>query len=282
MFNLSLVIENISKSFMLDLKTNIVLKNVNLLINKGEFICIIGPSGCGKSTLLNIIAGLESASCGRIILNGSVVRDAGIDRAVMFQEPALFPWLTVIDNVEFGMKMAGIKKEERKRRAMKYLKMVHLTKFKDSYIHQLSGGMRQRVALARALAIDSEVLLMDEPFSALDSQTRNILQLELQRIWMETKKTIVFVTHNIEEAVVLADRVVVMSTNPGRVKKEFKIELSRPRKPESPDVNYYARKIMDELREEVEKVAKAEYDGGWSVEKDLFLSNVDSNMGIGL
>ncbi|AST58854.1 nitrate/sulfonate/bicarbonate ABC transporter ATP-binding protein [Thermoanaerobacterium thermosaccharolyticum] len=279
---MSLVIENISKSFMLDLKTNIVLKNVNLLINKGEFICIIGPSGCGKSTLLNIIAGLESASCGRIILNGSVVRDAGIDRAVMFQEPALFPWLTVIDNVEFGMKMAGIKKEERKRRAMKYLKMVHLTKFKDSYIHQLSGGMRQRVALARALAIDSEVLLMDEPFSALDSQTRNILQLELQRIWMETKKTIVFVTHNIEEAVVLADRVVVMSTNPGRVKKEFKIELSRPRKPESPDVNYYARKIMDELREEVEKVAKAEYDGGWSVEKDLFLSNVDSNMGIGL
>ncbi|WP_237268890.1 ABC transporter ATP-binding protein [Thermoanaerobacterium thermosaccharolyticum] len=276
------MIENISKSFMLDLKTNIVLKNVNLLINKGEFICIIGPSGCGKSTLLNIIAGLESASCGRIILNGSVVRDAGIDRAVMFQEPALFPWLTVIDNVEFGMKMAGIKKEERKRRAMKYLKMVHLTKFKDSYIHQLSGGMRQRVALARALAIDSEVLLMDEPFSALDSQTRNILQLELQRIWMETKKTIVFVTHNIEEAVVLADRVVVMSTNPGRVKKEFKIELSRPRKPESPDVNYYARKIMDELREEVEKVAKAEYDGGWSVEKDLFLSNVDSNMGIGL
>lgn len=279
---MSLVIENISKSFMLDLKTNIVLKNVNLLINKGEFICIIGPSGCGKSTLLNIIAGLESASCGRIILNGSVVRDAGIDRAVMFQEPALFPWLTVIDNVEFGMKMAGIKKEERKRRAMEYLKMVHLTKFKDSHIHQLSGGMRQRVALARALAIDSQVLLMDEPFSALDSQTRGILQLELQRIWMETKKTIVFVTHNIEEAVVLADRVVVMSTNPGRVKKEFKIELSRPRKPESPDVNYYARKIMDELREEVEKVAKAEYDGGWSVEKDLFLSNVDSNMGIGL
>jgi len=279
---LSLVIENISKSFMLDLKTNIVLDNVNLLINKGEFICIIGPSGCGKSTLLNIIAGLESASCGRIILNGSVVKDAGIDRAVMFQEPALFPWLTVIDNVEFGMKMAGIKKEERKRRAMKYLKMVHLTKFKDSYIHQLSGGMMQRVALARALAIDSEVLLMDEPFSALDSQTRDILQLELQRIWMDTKKTIVFVTHNIEEAVVLADRVVVMSTNPGRVKKEFKIELSRPRKPESPDVNYYVREIMDELREEVEKVAKSEYDGGWSVEKDLFLSNVDSNMGIGL
>ncbi|AGB19195.1 MULTISPECIES: ABC transporter ATP-binding protein [Thermoanaerobacterium] len=279
---MSLVIENISKSFMLDLKTNIVLDNVNLLINKGEFICIIGPSGCGKSTLLNIIAGLESASCGRIILNGSVVKDAGIDRAVMFQEPALFPWLTVIDNVEFGMKMAGIKKEERKRRAMKYLKMVHLTKFKDSYIHQLSGGMMQRVALARALAIDSEVLLMDEPFSALDSQTRDILQLELQRIWMDTKKTIVFVTHNIEEAVVLADRVVVMSTNPGRVKKEFKIELSRPRKPESPDVNYYVREIMDELREEVEKVAKSEYDGGWSVEKDLFLSNVDSNMGIGL
>lgn len=282
MFNLFLIIQNISKSFGFNSKANLVLDNVNLLIDKGEFVCLVGPSGCGKSTLLNIIAGLESASCGRIILNGSAVRDAGIDRAVVFQESALFPWLTVIDNVEFGMKMAGIKKEERKRRAMEYLKMVHLTKFKDSYIHQLSGGMRQRVALARALAIDSEVLLMDEPFSALDSQTRGILQLELQRIWMETKKTIVFVTHNIEEAVVLADRVVVMSTNPGRVKKEFKIELSRPRKPESPDVNYYVRKIMDELREEVEKVAKAEYDGDWSVEKDLFLSNVDSNMGIGL
>ncbi|HHV73502.1 MAG TPA: ABC transporter ATP-binding protein [Thermoanaerobacterium sp.] len=277
-----LVIENISKSFGFDSKANLVLDNVNLLINKGEFVCLVGPSGCGKSTLLNIIAGLESASCGRIILNGSVVNDAGIDRAVVFQESALFPWLTVIDNVEFGMKMTGIKNEERKRKAMEYLKMVHLTKFKDSYIHQLSGGMRQRVALARALAIDSQVLLMDEPFSALDSQTRNILQMELQRIWMATKRTIVFVTHNIEEAVVLADRVVVMSTNPGKVKKEFKIELSRPRKPESTDVNYYVRKIMDELREEVEKVAKAEYDGDWSVEKDLFLSNVDSNMGSGI
>ncbi|AFK86669.1 ABC transporter [Thermoanaerobacterium aotearoense SCUT27] len=277
-----LIVENISKSFGFNSKANLVLDNVNLLINKGEFVCLVGPSGCGKSTLLNIIAGLESASCGRIILNGSVVKDAGIDRAVVFQESALFPWLTVIDNVEFGMKMAGIEKEERKRKAMKYLKMVHLTKFKDSYIHQLSGGMRQRVALARALAIDSEVLLMDEPFSALDSQTRDILQMELQRIWMDTKRTIVFVTHNIEEAVILADRVIVMSANPGKIKKEFKIELSRPRRPESPDVIYYVRKITDELKEEVEKVAKAEYDSDWSIEKDLFLSNADSDMGIGL
>ncbi|WP_233432472.1 MULTISPECIES: ABC transporter ATP-binding protein [Thermoanaerobacterium] len=282
MSNLFLIVENISKSFGFNSKANLVLDNVNLLINKGEFVCLVGPSGCGKSTLLNIIAGLESASCGRIILNGSVVKDAGIDRAVVFQESALFPWLTVIDNVEFGMKMAGIEKEERKRKAMKYLKMVHLTKFKDSYIHQLSGGMRQRVALARALAIDSEVLLMDEPFSALDSQTRDILQMELQRIWMDTKRTIVFVTHNIEEAVILADRVIVMSANPGKIKKEFKIELSRPRRPESPDVIYYVRKITDELKEEVEKVAKAEYDSDWSIEKDLFLSNADSDMGIGL
>ncbi|MBP2072589.1 NitT/TauT family transport system ATP-binding protein [Thermoanaerobacterium butyriciformans] len=279
---MSLIVENISKSFGFNSKANLVLDNVNLLINKGEFVCLVGPSGCGKSTLLNIIAGLESASCGRIILNGSVVKDAGIDRAVVFQESALFPWLTVMDNVEFGMKMAGIEKEERKRKAMKYLKMVHLAKFRDSYIHQLSGGMRQRVALARALAIDSQVLLMDEPFSALDSQTRDILQMELQRIWMDTKRTIVFVTHNIEEAVVLADRVIVMSANPGKIKKEFKIELSRPRRPESPDVIYYVRKITDELKEEVEKVAKAEYDSDWSIEKDLFLSNADSDMGIGL
>lgn len=218
---MALVIENVSKRFQSKNKEINVLEKINLEVQKGKFICILGPSGCGKSTLLNIIAGLEKPSEGKVFLNGREVLSPGPDRVVMFQESALFPWLKVIDNVEFGMKIRGVPKKERHERALKYLKMVHLTKFKDVYVHQLSGGMKQRVALARALTLDSEILLMDEPFAALDSQTKNILLLELQRIWWETKKTIIFVTHNIEEAVLLADKVVVMSSNPGKIKKGF-------------------------------------------------------------
>lgn len=279
---MSLIIENVAKNFTINKKEKIILDKINLNINNGEFVCLLGPSGCGKSTLLNIIAGLEKASEGRVILNGKEIKGPGTDIAVMFQEPALFPWLKVIDNVIFGMKMKGLSKEECNQKAIEYLRMVHLTKFKDSYIHQLSGGMKQRVALARALSINSEVLLMDEPFSAIDSQTRNILQLELQQIWWKTKKTIIFVTHNVEEAVVLSDRVIVMATAHGKIKKEFKIELSRPRQPESLDVSYYVRKIAEELKEEVEKVAKAEYDGEWSAEKDLLLYDANNYLGIGL
>ena len=157
--------------------------------------------------------------------------------------------------------------------------MVHLSKFQNSYVYELSGGMKQRVALARALSLDSEVLLMDEPFAALDSQTKMILQLELQRIWVETKKTIIFITHNAEEAVYLANRVVVMAANPGRIKKEFTIELPRPRQMESSDISYYTAKIMKELKEEVEKVAKSEYDLGWNIEENSVLYSTDINMG---
>jgi NitT/TauT family transport system ATP-binding protein len=279
---LSLIIENVGKRFVTKHKETHTLENIDLEIKKGEFICLLGPSGCGKSTLLNIIAGLEKASHGKILLNDNEIKSAGPDRAVMFQESALFPWLKVIDNVEFGMKLAGVGKEERREKALKYLKMVHLTKFQSSYIHELSGGMKQRVALARALTLDSEVLLMDEPFAALDSQTKNILQLELQHIWWETKKTIIFVTHNVEEAVLLADRVIVMSANPGRIKKEFKIELARPRVLESIDLTYVIKDVMKALKEEVEKVAKAEYDNDWSIEKDTVLFNTDNDLGIGL
>lgn len=277
-----LKVENVSKIFNSNRGTVKPLEEVSLDIKKGEFICLLGPSGCGKSTLLNIIAGLEKSSEGAVYLGDKKVEGTGVDRAVMFQESGLFPWLNVIDNVEFGMKIAGVLKDERREKAMKYLRMVHLSKFKDSFIHELSGGMRQRVALARALTLDSEVLLMDEPFAALDSQTKSLLQQELQKIWWETKKTIIFVTHNVEEAVLLADRVIVMSANPGKVKRDIKIELSRPRRLESVDLTYVASEVMKELKEEVEKVASREFDNDWNIEKDSILYSPDSDMGAGL
>ena len=279
---MSVIVEKVSKSFITKTDKINTLNDINVTFHKGEFICILGPSGCGKSTLLNIIAGLEQATTGRVICNGQEVQEAGPERVVMFQEPALFPWLKVIDNVEFGMKLAGIPKEERREKAAKYLRMVHLTRFQNCFIHELSGGMRQRVALARALTMDSDVLLMDEPFAALDSQTKSILQLELQQIWLETKKNIIFVTHNVEEAVLLADRVLVMAANPGVIKKEFHIQLARPRQPDNVDLAYLAADIMKELKEEVEKVAKAEFDNDWTSKKDIILSDSDSNMGTGI
>lgn len=282
MIKLFLTVKGISKKFVSKHKETITLEDINLSFEKGEFICLLGPSGCGKSTLLNIIAGLEKPTTGKLFLNDKEINDVGVDRAMMFQDSALFPWIKVIDNVEFGMKMAGVSKVERREKAMKYLKMVHLTQFKDSYVHELSGGMRQRVALARALTLDSEVLLMDEPFSALDSQTKNILQAQLQKVWWETKKTIVFVTHNVEEAVLLADKVVLMSANPGKVKRVFDIKLGRPRTIESRDLSYVVAEIMKELREEVEKVAKAEYDNDWSIETNSILYNSDNDMGVGI
>jgi len=276
---LGLIVKDVSKEFVSKHKKTSTLENFNLEIENGDFVCILGPSGCGKSTLLNILAGLEKATKGVVILNGNEITGPGPDRTVMFQEAALFPWLKVIDNVEFGMKMAGMPKEVRYQKALHYLKMVHLSKFQDSYVYELSGGMKQRVALARALSLDSEILLMDEPFAALDSQTKMMLQQELQHIWVNTKKTIIFITHNAEEAVYLANRVVVMAANPGRIKQEFKIELARPRQMESCDISYYTSKIMKALKEEVEKVAKAEYDGDWNIEENNVLYSSDTDMG---
>lgn len=279
---MSLRVEGVTKKFASKHMVTHTLDKMNLEIKTGEFVCLVGPSGCGKSTLLNVIAGLEQPTSGQIVLNDRIVKEAGPDRAMMFQESALFPWLKVVDNVEFGMKMAGMGAAERREKALYYLKLVHLTKFQNAYIHELSGGMRQRVALARALAMDSQVLLMDEPFAALDSQTKNILQMELQQIWSETHKTIIFVTHDVEEAVLLADRVIVMAANPGRIKKDFSIQLARPRKAENVDVTYMVAQIMKDLKEEVEKVARAEFDSDWHIEKDPLLLNVDNNLGSGL
>lgn len=184
---MSFVFENVSKQFLNQNEST--LQRINLEIQTGEFVCIVGKSGCGKSTLLNLAAGLLTPSSGRILLDGKEVNGPGVERTVMFQEHALYPWLTVRENVEFGMKLAGVSKEKRQEKSDYYLKMVHLQGYEDYRVHEISGGMRQRVALARALVVDSEILLMDEPFSALDKQTSNCLREELQRIWMETKKT---------------------------------------------------------------------------------------------
>lgn len=275
-------VENVSKSFVSRGKTVEPLKDVSLKINRGEFVCLLGPSGCGKSTLLNIMAGLEHPSSGSAYLGDKRIETAGVERAMMFQDSALFPWLNVMENVEFGMAQAGVPELERRERAEKYLKMVHLSKFKDSYVHEISGGMRQRVALARALSLDSEVLLMDEPFAALDSQTKSLLQQELQKIWWETKKTIVFVTHNVDEAVLLADRVIVMASNPGRIKRDIKVELSRPRRLDTADLAYVASEVMKVLKEEVEAVAKSEFDNDWHIEGDNSIYSPDGDIGFGL
>jgi NitT/TauT family transport system ATP-binding protein len=227
------------------------IHDVSLSIEDGQFVCVVGPSGCGKTTLLNILAGLDRPSEGQVMLDGRPVTETGPDRVVVFQENALFPWLKVVDNVEFGLMIKGVPKEKRNGIAMQYLDMMQLTKFADAYTYQLSGGMKQRVAIARALAIDPEVLLMDEPFAALDSQTRDLLLVELQLIWARTKKTIVFITHNITESVCLGDKVVVFTKRPGTVKKEIAVDYRRPRVPEDDGLRVFQRKVLDELKGEI-------------------------------
>jgi NitT/TauT family transport system ATP-binding protein len=227
------------------------IENVSLSIEEGQFVCFVGPSGCGKSTLLNIMAGLDMPTEGEVVLNGRLVKETGPDRIMVFQENALFPWLNVIENVEFGLRMAGVEKKKRNEIAMRYLDMMQLTKFAEAFTYQLSGGMKQRVAIARALVMDPEVLLMDEPFAGLDSQTRDLLLVELQLIWAKTRKTIVFVTHNIIESVCLGDKVVIFTSRPGKVKKEIAVDYRRPRLTEDGDLHEYQRKVIDELRTEI-------------------------------
>jgi len=225
------------------------LDRVSLEIAEGEFVCLLGPSGCGKSTLLNIIAGLDLADAGTVLTDGKLVDGPGRDRMVMFQEPALFPWLDVIDNVMFGLKLKpGLTNSERREVARFYLKIVGLDKFLHANVHELSGGMKQRVALARALAPNPRVLLMDEPFAALDALTREQLYGDLQRIWEQRKKTIVFVTHNVREAVCLGDRVVLFSANPGRIQEQFRIILPRPRDINSVTLATHATEITKALK----------------------------------
>ncbi len=253
-----LEIKNISKAFPGGTKET--LQNIQLEVDEGEFICVVGPSGCGKTTLLNIIAGLEQPTSGKIYLEGKEIKEPGADRTVIFQEPALYPWLNVWENVKFGMKLAGLPKEVQERKAEKYLKMVHLWDFRNYAIHEISGGMKQRVSLARALTLDSKILLMDEPFSALDKQTINMLREELELIWQETRKTIFFITHSVEEAVYFADRVVVLADNPGRIKEIYPIGLKRPRQIEDAEFLALRKNILHSVRREAERIAEREYD----------------------
>ena len=253
-------LEDVSLSYRTDNGSRLLaLDRINLQVRAGEFLCIVGPSGCGKSTLLHLIAALQRPTSGTIQVDDKEVVGAGTDRILIFQEHGLFPWLTVGQNVEFGMKMKGLPRAEREEKTRYYLRLVHLLQFENSRPHQLSGGMRQRVALARALATEPDVLLMDEPFAALDAQTRDMLHDELEKIWAETGRTIIFVTHNVREAVRLGDRVALMSFRPGRVKQEFVVDLPRPRHLEEVEVARTAREILDSLREEINKSLEAEY-----------------------
>ena len=212
----------------------VALNGVNLDIYDNEFICVVGPSGCGKSTLLNIIAGLHEATAGEVLVDGVKVEGTGVDRGVVFQQYALFPWLTVKKNVMFGLKLKkDLTDAQREEIAMKYIKMVGLEKFVDAYPKELSGGMKQRVAIARAYAVNPSLLLMDEPFGALDAQTRTQLQTELLKTWEEEKKTCFFITHDVEEAILLATKVIVMSARPGRIKEVIDIDIPYPRGQES-------------------------------------------------
>ena len=243
---MALILEGLGKHF--ENSEEATLHEINLTIENGEFVCIVGQSGCGKSTLLNLVAGLDKPTSGKIVLDGEEITGPGADRVVMFQEHGLYPWLNVIDNVKFGMKLAGIPNDVQEEKAMHYLKMVHLEEYKDYPIHQISGGMRQRTALARALTLDSKVLLMDEPFSALDKQTSNILREELQNIWQETKRTILFITHSVEEAVYLSDRIVALSPDTGKIAGLIPVTMPRPRHVYAPEFVEMRHQILEIVR----------------------------------
>lgn len=230
---MSIKIKNINKKFKTNEKEIIALNNINLEIEDNELICILGPSGCGKTTLLRLIGGLEKSESGEIIENGELVEKPSRERGFVFQQYSLFPWLNVLNNVMFGLEIAGHPKEENIRRAKKYLEAVGLEGAEELYPHELSGGMKQRVAIIRSLVNKTKTLLMDEPFSALDMQNRHKLQEELIRIWNKTNNTIVFVTHDVDELVFLSDRIVIMSKDPGEIKEIFENNLPRPRKRET-------------------------------------------------
>jgi NitT/TauT family transport system ATP-binding protein len=246
-------VKAVSKIFKTADKEVIALGDINLEIPEGQFVCLLGPSGCGKSTLLNAVAGFSLPSSGAITVDGETVTGPGPDRGMVFQEYALFPWMTVEQNIGFGLEIKGMDKAEIATRVGDLLTMLGLSDFRNRFPKDLSGGMRQRVAIARVLALDSPTMLMDEPFGALDALTRRNLQDELLRIWAELKKTIIFVTHSIEEAIYLADRIVVMTYRPGTVKRDILVELPRLRDPSSAAFNALKRELGQLVMEEQQR-----------------------------
>lgn len=252
-------IDNVVKTYNTRKGETVALNGVSLEIRENEFICVVGPSGCGKSTLLNIIAGLLEPTSGSVSVDGKVVDGPGPERGVVFQQYALFPWLTVLKNVEFGLKLKGVTGEKATQEAMKYLKMVDLVQFANSYPKELSGGMKQRVAIARAYAVDPQVLLMDEPFGALDAQTRTQLQTELLETWEKERKTCFFITHDVDEAIILAQKVIIMSARPGRIKEIVDIRIPYPRTQEtkmSPEFLELKNYIWSQVYQEYLEVRK--------------------------
>ena len=244
---MTIEIKNINKSFDGRGKNLSVLEDINMTIDDGQLVCLLGPSGCGKTTLLRLIAGLDQPTSGEIIANGELVKKPSGDRAVIFQQYSLFPWLTVIQNVTFGLEISGGSKEENIQAAERYLKSVGLLEFKDSYPHELSGGMKQRVAIIRSLLNHSPILLMDEPFSALDMQNRHKLQEQLIGVWKRFENTIVFVTHDVDEAIYLADKIVILDKNPGRIANVIEVDIERPRNRESKEFLALLDSIVEDL-----------------------------------
>jgi NitT/TauT family transport system ATP-binding protein len=251
-------IESLSKRFDAGAGEILALAEVDLRIAEGEFLCLLGPSGCGKSTLLRIVAGLATASAGEVRINGRRVNGPGPDRAVVFQDYALFPWMTVAQNVEFGLEARRVDAARRRQVARDLLQAVGLAPFAEKYPHHLSGGMKQRVSIARALAVEPELLLMDEPFGALDAQTRFVMQQELLRVWRVYRKTVIFVTHSIDEALYLADRVIVMTARPGRIKAELRVTEERPRDIGGAEVSRLRRQALELLSDEIRRAMEIE------------------------
>lgn len=247
-------LRNVSKTFKSRQGSVLALDNVSIDVAEGEFLCLVGPSGCGKSTILNLIAGLDTATEGEVLMEGEPIVGPGRERMVMFQDSALFPWLDVLQNVMFGLRLKpNLTNSEREEVAMFYLNLVGLQNFYRANIHELSGGMKQRVALARSLAPNPRILLMDEPFSALDAMTREQLYGDLQRIFVQRQKTIIFVTHNIREAVCLGDRIILLSPNPGRIASDFRVALPRPRDINDPELSKTSIPITTALKKHLRK-----------------------------
>ncbi|SFR04295.1 ABC transporter ATP-binding protein [Desulfoscipio geothermicus] len=255
-----LVIKSVSKTFQTKKARVTALQETTFDVREGEFVTILGPSGCGKSTILRVVAGLVEPSSGQVLLDGREIKSPGADRGMVFQSYTLFPWLTVQKNIEFGLELKNVDKRARAEIAQHYLKLIGLSGFENVYPVNLSGGMKQRVAIARALANEPEILLMDEPFGALDAQTRTIMQELLLSIWEETKKTIMFVTHDVEEAIFLGDTIYIMTARPGRIKEKIRVGLPRPRDyavKDAPEFLEIKRRILELIREESIKAANA-------------------------